>query len=281
MGTSTPNGGTSGSGTPLVPSWLDPNSIDISGTGADYASPQPDKLPIPEPADSNRYQAPRTAFSKFARSGGSDRKSMGRSVAGYISRSSGGSKGAVQKMGSSRVTAARLLNFLNDVAAKGFEDTLRSLNLEDLAGRPIDEVFIGIADYILPEGGSTDTGIAREAFFQTIAQLAEDDSVDLDNLNSDQVQAVIEAYATNSIEFRIYNEIGTKVVSMPKDIAAATNIQDQLHDFIGNGVTEAFSNIEQRPLPLKPDETLAYVDKVYEQAFDLLIALGESVENEE
>jgi hypothetical protein len=184
-------------------------------------------------------------------------------------------------MGSSRGTAARLLNFLNDAATRGIDETLRSLNLDNLTGKPIDEVFIGIADYILPEGGSADTGIARDAFVQTIAQVVEAGSVDLADLSSDQVQAVIEAYTTNSIELRIYNEIGTKAVSMPKDVAAATAIQDQLHDFIGNGVSEAFNNLDQRPLPLRPDETLAYVDQIYEQAFDLLVALGDNMENEE
>lgn len=285
MGTSTSNAGTSGNGTPLVPSWLDPGSSDVGDTGSanesEGNSPQTEKPPVPEPADSNRYQAPRTAFSKFARSGGSDRRSMGRAVSSYVSRSSGGSRGAVQKMGSSRGTAARLLNFLNDAATRGIDETLRSLNLDNLTGKPIDEVFIGIADYILPEGGSADTGIARDAFVQTIAQVVEAGSVDLADLSSDQVQAVIEAYTTNSIELRIYNEIGTKAVSMPKDVAAATAIQDQLHDFIGNGVSEAFNNLDQRPLPLRPDETLAYVDQIYEQAFDLLVALGDNMENEE
>lgn len=284
MGTSTSNAGTSGNGTPLVPSWLSPGSSDLGGGNNEDTSPssQQDKPPVPEPAtDSNRYQAPRTAFSKFARSGGSDRRSMGRAVSTYVSRSSGGSKGATQKMGSSRGTAARLLNFLNDAATRGIDETLRSLDLDNLAGKPIDEIFIGIADYILPEGGSADTGIAREAFIQTIAQVAEAGSVDLANLNTDQVQAVIEAYAANSIELRIYNEIGVKAVSMPKDVTAATAIQDQLHDFIGNGVSEAFNNFDQNPISLKPDETLAYIDQIYEQSFDLLMALGDNMENEE
>jgi len=285
MGTSTSNAGTSGSGTPLVPSWLEPGSTDASGAKPEGdpgdITPQTEKPPIPQPADANRYQAARTAFSKFARSGGSDRRSMGRSVSSYVSRSSGGSKGAVQKMGSSRGTAARLLNFLNDASTRGIDETLRSLNLSNLINRPIDEIFIGIADYILPEGGSADTGIARDAFVRTIDQVVEVGSVDLSNLTSDQVQAVIEAYTTNSIELRIYNEIGTKAVSIPKDVAAATAIQDQLHDFIGNGVAEAFSNLEQRPIPLRPDETLAYVDQIFEQAFDMLIALGDNLENEE
>lgn len=284
MGTSTSNAGTSGSGTPLVPSWLDPGSDDAGGvnpgSGQDGTPPQVDKLPVPEPADPNRYRAARTAFSKFARSGGSDRRSMGRSVASYVSKSSGGSKGAVQKMGSSRRTAAQLLNFLNDASARGIDETLRSLNLSNLTGRPIDEIFIGIADYILPEGGSDDIGVARQAFIQTIEQVAEAGSVDLSNLNSDQVQAVIEAYTTNSIELRIINDVGTKAISIPKDIAAATDIQEQLHDFIGNSVAEAFNNLDKRPLPLRPNETLLYVDQIYEQAFDLLVALGENMENE-
>ena len=54
-------------------------------------------------------------------------------------------------------------------------------------GVPIEEVFAGLADYICPEGGSIDEGIARDAFVETIADLAGAGITDIDALTSGQI----------------------------------------------------------------------------------------------
>ena len=56
--------------------------------------------------------------------------------------------------------------------------------------------FLGLVDYVCPDGGSIDEGIAREAFVETIADLAGAGIADLDSLTADQIQAVLELYAT-------------------------------------------------------------------------------------
>jgi len=225
VGTSTAYGGPRG-GTPLVPSWLGsdddaggpaPPTTPLAGAPADDpASPAP--LPpappvrptIPTPADSSRFTAPRSNFTRFAHSGGGDRASLGRAVSGYISKSSGGARQAAQRMGASRGSGARLLGsgarllgFLADVQARGATEALRSLDLEGLAGRPIDEVFMGLADYICPNAGTVDEGIAREAFIETIVDLSTLGVTDLNALSSDQMQTVFELYATHAIEARL------------------------------------------------------------------------------
>jgi hypothetical protein len=65
-------------------------------------------------------------------------------------------------MGSSRGAAARLYAFLRDAQAIGPFEALRALNLQALAAQPIEEVFLGIAEYVCPIGGSVDEGIARD-----------------------------------------------------------------------------------------------------------------------
>ena len=106
-------------------------------------------------------------------------------------------------MGSSRGAGARLLGFLSDARAQGAREALRALNLGALAGRPIEEVFLGLADYVCPDGGTVDEGIAREAFIETIADLAAIGITDLDALTPDQMQTVFELYATHAIEARL------------------------------------------------------------------------------
>ncbi len=280
MGTSTTNGGTSGSGTPLVPSWLDDaggqlNQPIIPGGLSPFAP-----SPVPPPAEANRYSAPRSAFSRFARSGGTNRSSLGRAVSGYVSRSSGGAKGAAQRMGSSRVTGSRLLGFLNDAVTRGVVEALKSLNLEGLAGRPINEIFKGLSDYMCPEGGSVDVGIARDAFFRTMVDLEKNGVTDLEDLTIDQVQTVFEMFTTHAIEDRIYNEIGTKAITLPADTAAIDNVQAQLHDFIGNGVVDALSGMKGRLQDLPQDKVLALVDEMYVKAYTVLESMGEAAKEQ-
>jgi len=276
MGTSTANSGTSGSGTPLIPSWLD------DANGPDNQEPQvgdaiPSPLPgIPEPGEPNRYTAPRNAFSRFARSGGSSRSSLGGAIAGYVSHSSGGAKGAARRMGSSRATGGRLLGFLNDVADRGLTEALKSLNLDGLAGQPAGEIFKALADYICPEGGNIDVAIARAAFYETIVDLESEGIASLDNLNGDQVQTIFEMFATRTIEDRIYNEIGTKAITLPADTAAIDNVQAQLHDFISNGVSDTLNGMKDRLQTLPQGKILEFVDDMYEKAFTVLEAMGEA-----
>jgi hypothetical protein len=218
----------------------------------------------------------RNNFTRFAHSGGSDRASLGRAVSGYVTTSSGGARQAAQRMGASRGAGARLLGFLADAQVRGAREALRELNLEGLAGRPIDEIFIGLADYICPNAGTVDDGIAREAFVETIIELTTLGVTDLDGLTPDQMQTVFELYATHAIEARLCNDIGTKAITMPADAQTALRIQEQLRDFIRNGVSDALTAARTEAPVLTRDRIQSFVDSVYERSFGILKALGDA-----
>lgn len=186
MGTSSGFNGQSGN-TPLVPSFVGgegarpaaaPDGAPPEGAPADGVPPPaqppapPRRPPIPPPGDPARFSTARRNFSRFAGSGGRDRASLGRAVSHYVGSSTGGARGAAARMGSARGVGSRLLGFLSDAAARGATEALRALNLGALAGRPIEEIFRGLSDYVCPDGGSIDEGIARSAFIETIADLA-------------------------------------------------------------------------------------------------------------
>lgn len=290
MGTSTPFSG-AGGGTPLVPDWLDDGADGDGGDGGlptapqDGAPPAPpqDGTPPPAPAahptprigDPGRFRTARTNFTKFAASGGSDRRSLGRSISDYVSRSSGGAARAAQRMGTSRASAAGLVSFMREAAANGVQAALRSLNLQNLAGRPIEEVFTGLADLICPEGGSIDEGIARDAFIETIADMAEAGITDIDALTAAQIQTVFELYVSHAIEARLCNDVGAKVVSMPADPKAAASVEAQLQDFIQRGVSDAVSAANVDIASLTGPAVRGFVDEVYRSAFEILQTLGE------
>lgn len=290
MGTSNAYGG-AGGGTPLIPSWLQGDDGGGGGTAplGDGAQPAPapgappsvppapaPRPAVPAPGNSDRFTAARTSFSRFASSGGSDRRGLGRAVSRYVSTAAGGSGRAAQRMGSSRGAGAGLVRFLNDASANGVREALRALNLESLAGRPIEEVFAGLADYICPEGGSIDEGIARDAFIETIADLAGAGITNIDTLTPGQIQTVFELYATHAIEARLCNDIGTKVVTLPADPRAAARVEAQLRDFIQRGVSDAISAAGVNIQALSPDAVAGFVTTVYQSAFEVLQTMGDA-----
>jgi hypothetical protein len=196
-----------------------------------------------------------------------------------VSGAAGGSRKAAQRMGASREAGAGLINFLNQAQASGVREALRTLNLEGLADRPIEEVFAGLADYICPEGGTIDEGIAREAFVETIADLAEAGITDIDHLDAVQIETIFELYATHAIEARIYNDIGNKLIAVPASPQAAEQVQAQLREFIQRGVSDALHASGVRVQNLTPEIANTFVADIYQSAFDILSALGDSEAN--
>lgn len=281
MGTSSPYGGPSAN-TPLVPSWLQPDSAPIeAGVPSNGHVPlaptsPPSGLPVQALPLPGRFTAARRNLSRFAHSGGDDRASLGRAVARYVSSASGGAQSAARRMGYSRSSGARLLGFLTDVRTQGAHDALRALNLEGLASQPVEEVFLGLADYVCPDSGTLDEGIARAAFIETIADLANQGITDLDSLTADQMQVVFELYATHTIEERLVNDIGTKTIVLPTDNQTAEHVQQQLRDFIRRGVSDALAQAQGDLQTLTREHVLEFVDTVYEQAFRILQAMGEA-----
>lgn len=281
MGTSNSFGG-QGGGTPLVPSWVDnggaspavPDGVLPDGTPAtgEQMLPQP---PIPPLADPARFKPARNNFSRFAHSGGNDRRSLGRAVSHYVGSSCGGAGPAAARMGTARGTGGRLLSFLSDAALRGAAAALQTLNLGALAGRPIEEIFLGLAGYVCPAGGSIDEGIAREAFIQTITELAGAGITDLDGLTSAQTQTVFELYATNAIEARLCNDIGARTLTLPADSREAAKVEAQLHDFIRRGVADALTEAWTAVPTLTRDRVLGFVEFLYEQAFGILQVMGD------
>ena len=287
MGTSTAYGGPDGK-TPLIPSWLD-DSVPAASTATldglpllrvpSLAEP-PSRPPIPDMADSKRFQYARSHFTRFAGSGGYDRANLSKAISKYISTSAGGSRQAAQRMGASRGAGARLLGFLGNAHTNGLYQALQELNLGSLAGRPVNEVLVGLADYICPQAGSIDDGIAREAYIETIIDLTYEGLTDLEKIFSEQMDTVFELYVTHAIEARICNDIGTKAVTMPKDVKAAHRVEQQLRDFIRGGVSDALARERERSPHLPPERIQLFVGNVYESAFEILKALSDAEADE-
>jgi hypothetical protein len=178
-------------------------------------------------------------------------------------------------MGASRAAGANLLGVLSQAAGGHAREALRFLNLEHLAGRPIEEIFIGMMDYVCPDGGTVDEGVSREAFIETIADLAENEITDFNGLTVDQTQTIFELFAAHAIEARLCNDIGLNLIKLPDDAATVERVEAQLFDFIRRGVSDALNVARADVRAMTPERVLQYVDQVYEEAFTILQTIGE------
>ena len=289
MGTSNANGGQGGD-RPLIPSWLPSDGSPPRAPEPPPVPPPANPVPAPPPpaptppalpaippaAAADRFTAGRGNFSRFAGSGGSDRASLGRALSSYVSSASGGSRTAAQRMARSPASGAPLLSFLSGVVANGSREALRALNLERLAGRPIEEVFLGLMEYVCPEGGTVDEGIARDAFIETIADLAETGISDFDSLTAEQMQTILELYATHAIETRLCNDIGMKTITLPADAAQAASVQRQLLDFVRRSVSDSLAQAWAGMRVLTPERVFGFVTRVYEQAYAIMQTMAEA-----
>ena len=287
MGTSNSYGGPGG-GTPLVPSWLEGddavNNVDGNennnnqdkindGDGKPLIAPAP--RPTVQVGDSGRFSNARKNFTQFVKSGGSNRSKLGKSISSYVSKSNGGSRNAAKRLGSSRVATTNLLNFFSSVQKQGSTVALQALNLGDLVGKSIEEIFLGLSDYVCPDGGNVDEGIARSAFIETIAELSANGITDIDSLTPDQMQTVLEIFATHAIEERLCNDIGTKICIAAENFQAFEKVQTQLRDFINRSVSDAFTKANINIISTTPSNAQALIDTVYESSFIILQTMAE------
>ena len=263
MGTSTHNGGQKG-GTPLVPSWLqqpDENmQNETSGTQ------------IPPMGNADRFTAPRGEFTRYINSGGRD-SSLGRkSVSNYITKSLGGSSNATQRMGAARSSTARLLNIAGAFASGGARAVEQYLSIENLSHKTASEAFIAITDFICPDGGPQDEGIARSA----IEESPEIATIKFEDLTAEQIMIIVERTMANAIFSRITNDIGNKVILLPQDRITSDRIIVQMKDFVKGSVSDAVANLDIRTGNIRQGDSLRIVDQVYKEAFDIMVSAGEN-----
>jgi hypothetical protein len=285
MGTASPYGG-SAPRNPLLPSWLadpiappaDPPITPGEGDLVNPAGARPVPLPIVLPpavagsiAD---FGGARGNFTRFARSGGHDRRALGRAISSYV-RGTGGGARAARRMGSSRSAGTALAGFLADAANRGMAEALRTLDLSDLAGRPPAEIFAALIDVFCPEGGTIDEAIAREAFVEMIIDLAELGIETITDLGPDRMPEVFECFAAHAIEARLETDIALKAVSLPTNRAAAQRVQDVLREFVRRAVHDIVARTEDLRT-LTQERISGWVDTVYAQAFELLRVYAEA-----
>ena len=278
-------------GTPLVPSWLD-DSLAAPPEGAPAPEPTPPEgaasipqvptqpalplPPMPPPPPPDRFRAARSNFSRFASSAGSDGRSLRRAARDYVRSGSGGSRNATRRMGASRNAARGVLGVIRDFQRDGLNTTLRRLNLGDLIGRPLEEVFTGLTDVVCRDGGSIDEGIALDAWLETVADLEDLNITDPAALTPEQMRDVFLTFIAHTIEGRLLQDIGANGLKVAADLAAIEAFENQLRDYIRRSVRDSFSSDINTPTSLSDRQIQDIVDRTYQDAWELLVTWGDA-----
>jgi len=271
MGTSTSNRGQS-SNTPLIPSWLKDNDDDETTGQPRPDQPQPEQ---PQPADPNRFLAPRSNFTRYVNSGGGGGSNLHRATSNYIRRSLGGSQNATTRLGSARNSTTRLFSVFSSFASRGVADTSRDFKLGDIIGKSASDVLIRIMDFVCPDGGSTDEGIARNSYIEALSTLPAWEDKPIESLTPPEFLTFTEIYMANVIEGRLVNDIGNKLFALPKDVTQVESLQGQLKEYIKGAVSDAVSRLNIDIRSIDTSQTKAIVDSIYRTAYDILSELEE------
>jgi hypothetical protein len=264
LGTSTRNKGQNGH-TPLVPSWLDEKP-----TGKQASLP-----PLAEPT---RFQGARTSFTRFVSNGGNSRGSLRQATSNYINHSLGGSGNATIRLGSARNSTVRLVSVLNSFATRGIAETAREYHLGNIIGKSAADVMLHIVDFVCPDGGTVDEGIARSSYIEVLCSLPDWENKQIETLTPSEFLAFTEIYMTNVIESRLVNDTCNKLFSLPNDTAAVENIQNQIKDYVKGAVLDAVSKLNVDIEKIKISQTKAIVDSVYKKAYDIMSELAKNHE---
>ena len=308
MGTSTPFKG--GRGTdPLLPDWLPP--APPPPPGAPPPPPPPDAPPAPpddrdppapeegdQPGDapgdgddaappdgppqepsrraSQRYQAARRSFTDYAKSGGTDRKALGRAARSFVRRAGGGVANTSRRMAAERSATVRLADVLARASQNpgGIREVARELDLGALADGSPDDIYAALADIICPPDGDLDDAHAREAYLEAVFEVMRQGFPDIEHPTPATIRAILGTFITNAVHLRVVNAITNGIVTVPNDVDEVINIHEGLKDFIRGCVEDALVDASDS---FPADDLTASVDDLYERAIGNLDARGDAV----
>lgn len=283
MGTSGKYGGSTKG---LLPSWLnqpdggaDPPAGLPSTPSTTATQPQAPQQPltapaqIPLPAYTGTYKNARSAFTRFVNS--RDTRALQSAVSKYVSQGAGGSRRAMSAMGASRGVANRLVGIARDAQTLGAAAAVQKYNLGLVTGVPAADVFLNLLEVMCPPGGSISEAIARNAMLAAIEHLADAGVTDFDALTPEQWETFVLDFVTCSVEDKVINEIGARLVDAPDSVTDLDAVEAQLHDFVVGCVRDSLGTALDDIASLSDAQIATTVDEVYTAAFDFLELLGD------
>ncbi len=179
-------------------------------------------------------------------------------------------------MGVPRHTAANLLGFAQAAAQSGTDEALKKIGLERFVDKPVEEVCAELIDALCAhDGGSIDEGIARASLAEAFAEMTAGHDDNHKKLTTADLNELVINFVAQSIRHRILNDIGTKAISLPNNIADIETLQQEVYDLIKGSVRDAVGTRLGKLGNFTPTQLDAEAGKIYELALEVIVSRTE------
>lgn len=278
MGTSNLYKGPKGSS--LLPADYTDESDEQPMAAPDSEAPVEDQPENDEPAEEEnpeQEEQPRVTWTQAKRTYSSQigkRTPDVKGVAKAYTKASGGYKHAAKTSGSSKQVARGIITFFS-----GTPDAIRQ-RLEQVGivfeGRSTQEIFNDIYSHLCTGASSREDALADKALSQTFSELFESELMNeqgLDIFNPKLLEFMVSHFITNSIYYKLLNEVSFGELTGDKSNADIARIEDDLKTFIDGLVCGRVP--EYLHEGITPGEVNKMVDSLYEDCYKVMEGLAE------
>ena len=238
---------------------------------------EPAETENPEQEDPLQKEQPRVTWTQAKRTFSTQigkRKPDVKWITKTYTKASGGYKHAAKTSGSSKRVARGIITFFS-----GTPDVIRQ-RLEQIGivfeGRSTQEIFNDIYSHLCTGASSREDALADKALSQTFSELFESELMNeqgLDVFKPELLEFLVSHFVTNSIYYKLLNEVAFGELTGNKSNADIAKIEDDLKTFIDGLVSGRVP--EYLYEGITPDEVNKMVDNLYEDCYKVMEGLVE------
>lgn len=238
---------------------------------------EPAETENPELEDPLQKEQPRVTWTQAKRTFSTQigkRKPDVKLITKTYTKASGGYKHAAKTSGSSKRVARGIITFFS-----GTPDVIRQ-SLEQIGivfeGRSTQEIFNDIYSHLCTGASSREDALADKALSQTFSELFESELMNeqgLDVFKPELLEFLVSHFVTNSIYYKLLNEVAFGELTGNKSNADIAKIEDDLKTFIDGLVSGRVP--EYLHEGITPDEVNKLVDNLYEDCYKVMEGLVE------
>lgn len=238
---------------------------------------EPAETENPELEDPLQKEQPRVTWTQAKRTFSTQigkRKPDVKWITKTYTKASGGYKHAAKTSGSSKRVARGIITFFS-----GTPDVIRQ-RLEQIGivfeGCSTQEIFNDIYFHLCTGASSREDALADKALSQTFSELFESELMNeqgLDVFKPELLEFLVSHFVTNSIYYKLLNEVAFGELTGNKSNADIAKIEDDLKTFIDGLVSGRVP--EYLHEGITPDEVNKLVDNLYEDCYKVMEGLVE------
>lgn len=238
---------------------------------------EPAETENPELEDPLQKEQPRVTWTQAKRTFSTQigkRKPDVKLITKTYTKASGGYKHAAKTSGSSKRVARGIITFFS-----GTPDVIRQ-RLEQIGivfeGRSTQEIFNDIYSHLCTGASLREDALADKALSQTFSELFESELMNeqgLDVFKPELLEFLVSHFVTNSIYYKLLNEVAFGELTGNKSNADIAKIEDDLKTFIDGLVSGRVP--EYLHEGITPDEVNKLVDNLYEDCYKVMEGLVE------